>query len=79
MADVESYVRAVTGTMPRKHATDVAHLLYHYSYKISTLVDMLKCPQNAYQHKIALEQLMRMQTDLLIQAKHCEDIQLTLF
>lgn len=79
MADVELYVRAVTGTMPRQQATDVAQLLYHYSHKISTLVEMLKCPQNAYQHKLAIDQLILMETDLLIQAKHCEDIQLTLF
>lgn len=79
MADVESYVLAVTGTMPRKEAKDVAHLLYHYSHKIGILVEMLKCPQNAYQHKMAIQQLLSMQTDLLIQAKHCEDVQLTLF
>ena len=79
MADVETYVRSVTGTMPRNQAKDVAHLLYHYSHKIGTLVDMLKSPQNAYQHKMAIEQLLRMQTDLLVQAKHCEDVQLTLF
>lgn len=79
MADVESYVRAVTGTMPRKQAKDVAELLYYYSHKIRTLVDMLKCPQNAYQHNMAIQNLISMETDLLIQAKHCEDIQLTLF
>lgn len=79
MPDVESYVRAVTGTMPRNQCTDVAHLLYHYSHKIGTLVEMLKNPQNAYQHNMAIQKLLSMQTDLLIQAKHCEDIQLTLF
>lgn len=79
MADVELYVRAVTGTMPRNQCTDVAQLLYHYSHKIGTLVEKLKYPENAYQHYMAVQSLLNMQTDLLIQAKHCEDIQLILF